>query len=211
MKKTASIAMACIAALVLFGSTANAANLIVNGGFEEPGSVSGWIYTPSANVPGWGGDNIEIWESGFNGVTSFEGGQHAELNAHPNSNPYSIYQEFSTEIGQTYEISFAYRARANNSESFMVGVVNNINDIGTSNVYTATMDDHVTGQWSTFTDTFVATSTQSIIYFKTLTPTGTVGNFLDGVAVTAVPIPAAAWLFASALVGLVGFGRRNNR
>ena len=30
----------------------------------------------------------------------------------------------------------------------------------------------------------------------------------DGTSVNPVPIPAAAWLFGTALIGLVGFGRR---
>ena len=32
--------------------------------------------------------------------------------------------------------------------------------------------------------------------------------FVDGVVVSAVPVPAAAWLFGTGLLGLIGFGRR---
>jgi len=35
--------------------------------------------------------------------------------------------------------------------------------------------------------------------------------YLEGVIASAVPVPAAAWLFASGLMGLVGFSRRHHR
>ncbi len=220
MKKTAYTALTCIAALVIFSTTANAANLIVNGGFENPdisttvgnrdsNTHTDWNYFDSMNVAGWDGYNIEIWNSANMGTVGYEGVQHAELNSHPTGS-YNLYQGFATEVGQTYEISFGYMARVDDQESFEVGIVNDISDFGVSSLFAATLDDHVTGQWSTFTDTFVATSDYSIIYFKALQPETTLGNFIDDVAVSAVPIPAAAWLFASALLGLVGFGRRNN-
>jgi len=37
----------------------------------------------------------------------------------------------------------------------------------------------------------------------------TTGGALSAVAITTVPVPAAAWLFGSALVGMVGIGFRN--
>jgi len=220
MKKTAFIAISCIAALALFSTTANAANLIVNGGFENPdisttvgerdsNTHTDWNYFNSSSVDGWDGYNIEIWNSANMGTVGYEGVQHAELNSHPTGS-YNLYQGFATEVGQTYQISFAYMARVNDQESFEVGIVNDTSEFGVSSVFAGTLDDHVTGQWSTFTDTFVATSDLSIIYFKVLTPDTTLGNFIDDVAVSAVPVPAAVWLFASALVGLIGFGRRNN-
>jgi len=221
MNKTASIALFCIAALALFSTSANAANLIVNGGFENPdisttvglrdsNTHTNWNYFGASDVAGWDGYNIEIWNSANMSTVGYEGVQHAELNSHP-TGEYNLYQGFATEIGQTYKISFAYMARVNDQESFEVGIVNDTSEFGVSSVFAATLDDHVTGQWSTFTDTFVATSDLSIIYFKALAPDTTLGNFIDDVAVSAVPVPAAVWLFSSALVGLIGFGRRNNR
>lgn len=221
MKKTTSIALSCMAALVLFCTSANAANLIVNGGFEDPvlsttvgnrdsNTHSDWNYFDSSAVTGWDGYNIEIWNSSNMGTVGYEGVQHAELNSHP-AGDYNLYQGFTTVVGQTYQISFAYMARSSSDESFEVGIVNDTADFGVSSVFAETLDDHVTGQWSTYTGTFIATSDYSIIYFKALTPTGTVGNFLDDVAVSAVPVPAAVWLFSSALIGFIGFGRRRNR
>jgi hypothetical protein len=221
MKKTASIALACIASLVLFGTSANAANLILNGGFEDPelsttvgirssDPKNDWNYFTPDDVLGWDGYNIEIWNSANMGTVGYEGVQHAELNSHP-AGAYNLYQGFATEVGQIYQISFAYMARVNDQEEFEVGIVNDITDFGVSSVFSETLNDHVTGQWSTFTGTFEALSDYSYIYFRALIPDSTTGNFIDDVAVSAVPVPAAVWLFSSALVGLVGFGRRNGK
>lgn len=35
--------------------------------------------------------------------------------------------------------------------------------------------------------------------------------YVEGIVVSAVPVPAAAWLFGTGLMGLVGFGRRKNK
>jgi hypothetical protein len=221
MKKTASIALACIASLVLFGTSANAANLILNGGFESPdlsntvglrsgGPKSDWNYFTPDNVLGWDGYNIEIWNSANMGTVGYEGVQHAELNSHP-AGDYSLYQGFSTDVDQTYEVSFAYRARNNVEETFEVGIVNDPADFGNTNVFSFGTLTSPYGEWTTFTGTFIATSGYSYLYFNVLSPTGSEGNFLDDVAVSAVPVPAAVWLFSSALVGLVSFGRRNGK
>ncbi len=223
MKNFLSLAVYGIVAMAIFSATtANAAtNLIVNGGFEQPAGVATWIPFKPEGVPGWSGsDAVEIWNSSKMGVTPYEGVQHAELNSHGIDNhyadgvaPFSLYQEIATTAGQTYQLSFAYRARSSSDESFWVGASTDTIFEPTGNDASSSwlMDDHVTGQWSTFTDTFVATSSLSTVYFLTLNPTGTVGNFVDNVSVSAVPVPAAVWLFGSAFAGLIGFGRRKTK
>ena len=192
---------------LLLAVSANA-NLIANGGFEDNNVAAGsWNYFSSASVNGWDGDNIEIWNQ-FGGVVAPEGQQHAELNAHPfDGSVFSIYQDFATVIGQTYDVSFFYSARESASEAFNFSVGS----------LAALLDDHVVGSWSQYTGSFVATSLLSTITFTTA-DTSTIGNFLDDVVVvadvnsnphTSVPESSPLVMLLIGLGGLVLIRRKN--
>lgn len=199
MKSTHKMLAAAVAGL-LFAAPSQATYL-VNGGFEDNAVAPGsWWYSSAANVNGWDGSNIEIWDS-YGGVVAPEGSQHAELNAHPfTGGVFSIYQGFATNIGQAYDVSFFYSARNNANEEFNFSVGN----------LAAVINDHVVGSWSQFNGSFVATSTLSTITF-TSSNNGTLGNFLDDVVVSSqVPEPATLALFGLGLAGLA-FGRRSRR
>ncbi len=189
-----SIYASCIGlALSLLCLGANA-NLIVNGGFEDNNVATGtWAYFSSAAVNGWEGDNIEIWDN-YGGVIAAEGTQYAELNAHPfKGSVFSIFQNFSTVVGQTYDVSFLYRARVNNNEQFYFNV-------GT---LSALLNDHVVGSWKQYTGSFVATNSTSKITFTTYNA-GTLGNFLDNVVVTAKANVVESSPLVMLLIGLTG-------
>ena len=118
----------------------------------QNGGGRGWNYYNSADVPGWNGSNLELW--GTLGINSYEGRYHAELNSHgPNNGAWSISQTFKTIAGQSYDLFFAYGARLGNAgasvESFSVEV---------DDLYYA-LQDHVVGNWSTYSDRFVASGT----------------------------------------------------
>ena len=184
-------ALASVLASTLIASTAHA-NLIENGSFEIPdistvigkrGSTSStWQYYDANDVDGFSGSNVELWNSGFNGVNAYEGNQFLELNSHPSSgpnNPFSIFQSFDTSVGETYELSFAYRARKNNNEAFNV----NISSTSGSSINTD-LTDHETGLWSMFKGLFTATDKKTTLTFTSITPLShTVGNFIDDVRV----------------------------
>lgn len=196
---------AALTAISIFAVSASA-NLIVNGSFEENDVPdSSWRWYESTSVAGWGGDNIEIWDS-LQNVDSAVGDQHAELNAHPNTNDgiFSIYQDFDTVVGQWYDVSFFYSARTGNAtssdEAFNFSIVDVIDDM--------LIDDHVKGEWSLFEGGFMATSATSRIEFTSVT-TGTYGNFLDGVSVS-VPEPGSIALLSLGLVGL-GLARKRTK
>ena len=159
-------------------SVAAQATLIINGSFEaNVVAKNNWRYFSATQVAGWEGSNIEIWH-GLNGVTAGEGKQHAELNADGNNKgAWSIYQNFATEMGKTYDFSFLYRARTNHNEAFLFSIA----DIKT------TVDNHKVGQWLKFSGSFTANSLLSSIRFTSLN-NGTMGNLLDDVQVTAAPV-----------------------
>jgi hypothetical protein len=182
--------------LVLMSGFANA-NLIVNGGFENNAVNDGkWKWYASSNVDGWEGDNIEIWDS-LNGVHAYEGENHAELNAHPGTgHAFTIFQTFATVANESYNLSFAYRARSNNDEAFLVEVM-----AGTAIVFTELVDDHITSGWKVFNAMFTATDTTAKLSFTSVSPsTATVGNFIDDVSVVSAPGALILFLLGGSLV-----------
>lgn len=194
---------------ILFCSFAQA-NLIVNGSFEDTDVANNhWLWYPSAADAGWDGSNIEIWEN-FLGVQSTHGDQFAELNSHRSNDPaFSIFQSFNTNIGFSYDYSFAYRARRNDNEAFNVEIFSQL--VGGTPLL---IDDHTTQGWSLFKGSFIANAQISKIMFTSVYPkTGTVGNFLDNISVTVsarqnnitvpVPEPSAVLLMALAILFLV--------
>ncbi len=184
----------CLGAMLSALCVCANANLIVNGGFEDNNVAAGnWAYFSSASVNGWDGDNIEIWDS-FGGVVAPEGTQHAELNAHPfDGSVFSIFQNFATVVGQTYDVSFFYSARVNANEQFSFS----------AGSLAALLNDHVVGSWKQYTGSFVASSTISTITFTSY-DAGTYGNFLDNVVVTAKASVVESSPLVMLLIGLAG-------
>lgn len=198
------------AVVVLTMSQFSHAGLIINGGFEETNVKDGrWKWFQSSEVNGWNGSNIEIWDDLF-GFKSFEGEQHAELNAHGSRGPFSIFQTFSTDIGQLYQVSFAYAARRSLNERFRFDIFDG--DGNGNLLFSKVINDHTIYNWSTFNQNFSAESSTTTISFTTISR-GTVGNFLDDVEVStvstsartsvAVPEPQSIALFALGFIALM--------
>ncbi|MEZ0388363.1 MAG: hypothetical protein ACAI34_14915, partial [Verrucomicrobium sp.] len=92
-------------------------NLLVNGGFEEPGGFTNYALLNENVFPGWdteGADSlIEIWQNGFEEysygpVPAYEGGYFAEVNGTSNI---GFYQDFITPETGFLDYSFAHRGR----------------------------------------------------------------------------------------------------
>lgn len=101
----------------------------VNGGFEQgpatssydffrEGDVSGWSATEAAGMFSTGtlatipteGSFIELWQSGFSGVTAYMGNYFAELNAFTNG--MLEQQPICVRAGENFNFSFAHRGRS---------------------------------------------------------------------------------------------------
>lgn len=195
-----------IAGLALVLSANVSANLIVNGSFEGNNVASGsWAKYNASAVEGWDGLNFEIWDN-LGGTAAYAGDQLLELNSwgarNGDNNNYEISQSFSTDINQLYAVEFAYQARANDDESFLFEIYD---DLGNT-LFSQVLDDHTTGDWLVFDTTFLASSVLSSISFASIS-SGTVGNLIDAVSVTAVattatsvPEPATLAPFVAALL-----------
>lgn len=84
---------------------------IVNGGFEQP-DVGKFLTIDQELVPGWSttasDGEIEIWQSGFQGVPAAEGEQFAELAA---NEPSRLFQDLPTTPGRTLFYRLFHRGR----------------------------------------------------------------------------------------------------
>jgi hypothetical protein len=101
--------LSLLAISTIFASQiAVANNLVVNGSFEQDVVNSKWTLLNS--VTGWQnqGAKFEIQTSRLGIINAQDGNQYIELDSTAN---YSIFQNISTEAGQSYEVSFYYSPR----------------------------------------------------------------------------------------------------
>ena len=188
---------------MLFALSANAANLIINGSFEDPDIATGTWSVHNA-ITGWSttGAGVEIRDNVVG--TAYDGQQFAELDSDYATNTNSsISQNVMTTIGQSYLLSFAYSPRINqpaNTNGIDVywnnALLDSVTAIGGS-----------THNWTVF-EYIVSGTGSDILKFAATGLDDSLGGSLDAVSVSAVPIPAAAFLFAPALLGFLGLRRK---
>jgi hypothetical protein len=178
--KVASLASAC-----------TNVTAVQNASFELPVINQDWTWVPNGGVPGWVSTDpvgIEIWQSGFNGVTAPVGNQFVELNANEAG---TLSQSISTTPGQILQWSLLHRGRAGVDTMQVL--------IGSSDstlVPIRTISDG-TSAWGRYSGAYVvpAGQTTTELAFRAIsTATGdlTVGNFMDDVSFGSGPCLTAA-------------------
>ncbi|MGF1461119.1 MAG: hypothetical protein ACFBSG_19085 [Leptolyngbyaceae cyanobacterium] len=218
--KTIANLSAIICAAIAVGSitpSASAANLVVNGGFENPADAvpdNDWRYFGGQNTSGskYGGPTVEGWEN-INETSTIEirddkvgkakEGQHfAEVDSHAydKNEPVGFFQDIVTEVGKKYKLSFyfgprqGYTSQGNDNQlNVSFGSIDEMLDAGVSGV-----DD----AWQLFEGYITATDTKTRLQFDLQGIPNTLGANLDDIHVTAVPEPLS--VLGLAAIGLLG-------
>jgi hypothetical protein len=193
--------------LVLAGTaSAGSVNLVKNGSFENPDIASGtWTVVSSAD--GWStfGAGLEIRDNVVG--SAYDGEQFAELDSHSWSGQPTnsgIFQTLTTEVGKQYQLSFAYSPRIGTQDTTN-GISVFWNGFSLANVQkTSTSKSH---EWTVFSFLVTGTGSDELKFAATGTD-DSYGGSLDAVSVSAVPVPAAAFLMAPALIGFMGLRRK---
>lgn len=196
-----------LASLLVF-SNANA-NLVVNGGFEEP-SLPYQTWGVFQNIPGWSttsGAGIEVQ----NNVAGdpYEGFQFVELDSNYNS---SMEQLIDTVAGEHYTLSFFYSPRPGEktgTNNILIGWGNHslgaITDSGKDNENTV---------WQQYTYDVIGTGLGTSLNFRAVGVSDSFGGYIDNVVLTSnspVPEPATILLFGAGVMGLASRMRRNSK
>jgi hypothetical protein len=200
MKKILLASLLCV-----FSWQAQAANIVVNGSFENPDIKAGsWtVFNTLTSGLGWttGGAGVEIRDNVVG--KAYEGTQFAELDSHGQNSNSSISQTLSTMVGQMYKLSFAYSGRIKQPESTN-GISVFWNGLELDTVSAAGSKIH---DWVVYSFTVEGLG-NDVLAFAATGKEDTLGGSLDDIQVSAVPIPAAALLFAPALLGFLGLRRK---
>ena len=160
---------------------------IINESFEEPTVTGSDIFNEDL-LPGWfttaTDQNVEVWESGFQGVNSYDGNQHAELNA---TRFGALYQNLCLTPGTIMTWSLRHRGRdGEDAMQLRIGA-----DIASAPIQ-QTMNSGKDA-WSFYSGTYTVPSGQNstVFLFEAVsTATGALsqGNFIDDIRI-AVAVP----------------------
>jgi hypothetical protein len=189
MYKKSNIGALAAAVMLTFGVTASAqANLLTNGDFET-GDFTGW--NVAANYT-----DVVSTSSTLGGPQS--GNYFAALGSVGSLG--TVSQTVATSAGQNYDLSYWFASDGYGPNYF--DVLWNGAQIG------ASAENNV-GKfgWTPFNFTVVGTGTDTLT-FQERNDTAYQGLDHVSLALTSVPVPSAAWLFGSGLLGLVGAARK---
>jgi choice-of-anchor C domain-containing protein len=195
-------------ALLLAVAAPAGAQIVTNGGFEQPAALAS--ITPTVSVPGWtaSSGNFEIITTGL--WQPHGGTQSIDLNG---TSVGTIFQDLATEIGATYRLSFWYAGNPGTAENKTFDVLWDGSTVG-SPTFVQTGTSRQNMGWVNFlSGNLAATSTITRLTFQSTSPNAFSGPALDDVEVTllarsTVPEPSTYVLFATGLTVLAGIARR---
>ncbi len=196
--------------LLLICSQAASANLITNGSFElgtpnDNSEATTTLPPGNGDMTGWTVTNENIaWIENSNpwSIIASDGARFLDLTDYASYIYGGVTQNISTIAGQTYKLSFDLGSSLGLGDASIQASAGD-----TSTTYTATPGS--ISDWDSITMLFMATDTTTSISFVGTYGYGYIG--LDNIVVSAVPLPAAPWLFGSGLLGLIGVARKKAR
>ncbi|MEM1076072.1 MAG: VPLPA-CTERM sorting domain-containing protein [Pseudomonadota bacterium] len=169
-------------------------------------------------IPGWtkgdGTTGIEVQTTNALGIKPHSGDHYIELDSEGNrtqpSNS-SMQQTVILDAGR-YALSFWYRGRpgtTDGSNGITSAIGNGILDILEVN---SGLDGLAKNDWTRITRRFTVDNdnTETTLVFAAVGRNDELGGFVDTVSISAIPLPAGAWLILSGLAGL-GVMRRFKR
>lgn len=210
MKKPGNLLWAGLA-LLATANLGQAAELVINGGFEDPGAQipdAGMFttYFGGDSFGGWtvGGESIDVHDTGH---TNAHSGQYS-LDLAGEYLPGSISQTLATTAGQQYTLDLWYAGHAFHwyEGPAMAEVYWDGNSIALLAIDAS--PDYQEMNWTHFQAQVTASSDQTLLELWGRTENG--GVIVDDISVSEVPVPATAWLFGSALAGLASRLRRTS-
>jgi hypothetical protein len=165
----------------------------------KPGTWT--VFKPS--ITGWttGSAGIEVRDNVAG--SAYEGTQFSELDSHGSHSNSSTSQTLSTAVGKMYELSFAYSPRIRQSEK-----TNGIDVFWNRDLLSSvsSVGSHA-HNWLVYSF-LVEGLGNDVLKFAATGIEDTLGGSLDAIKIRAVPTPAAAFLFAPALLGFIGLRRK---
>jgi len=209
--KMRAVAVA-VAMLAISTTGAKAANLLIDGGFEggtDPGVFTTY-YAGDTGLTGWTIDGGSVDHIGTYWISA-EGGRSLDLSGYTAG---SIHQDFATQIGKQYNVSFSLAGNPDNPsdpiKNLDMGIDTGLTLFPHSYSFDTTGHSDAAMGWETITFSFIADTNLARIFFTSLND-NPYGPALDNISVSAVPLPAALPLFFSGLAGLGLFGRRRRK